>query len=442
MPLEWALSLRYLRATRSGGPISFVTWVAALGVALGVAALVVAMAVMNGYQVNLLQAMAGALPHVSVSPTLASRFKDPEAVRTFIADAVHPRAISRYGSFDTLLRKADSPASPLQAIQLRGIEPGIEAQEVGFLAFVEDGSEGWSKLAPAERMKRARDVMLALEMPIPDNKKSDADVTVSLLISKSLAGKLGVKIGDGISTLEFPKAGALTALLRPGRLVVRGLFETGILAFDEAIVLTSLNGLLHVAPEDQVDQSIGLRLADPLAAGRVADQLRDLVATRNVSMQVYSWLESNRGLFAVVQLQKVMLFLVLMLIVLIASFGMVSALVMLVTEKTREITILKALGARDRVVRRIFLLQGLLIGLGGLLAGLVLGVAICGFLAAVPLFEIPPGVYPGSDHIPVLLSVTDVLWVILGTIVIAIGATQFPAFKAMRLKIVDGLRRG
>ncbi len=435
MPLEWAVCLRYLRATRGGGAISFVTLVAALGVALGVAALVVAMAVMNGYQVNLLQAMAGALPHISVFPAADATFDDPEGLRRLIAETVRPRSIARYASLDTLLRKADAPAAPLQAITLRGIEPAIEADEVGFLAFLDDGSAGWGALPAAERLRRAAALMRGLEPAV-----GATHAPLAVLLSRTLAARLGVRVGDALSLLEFPRGGGFVPLPLSQRLTVRGLFETGILAFDEAVVLTALDGLLRIARPAQLDNSLGLRLEQPLSAGRVANELRAL--PQSGDFHVFSWIESNKSLFQVILLQKVMLFLVLMLIVLIASFGMISALVMLVTEKTREIAILKALGARERSIRGLFLLQGMLIGAGGLLAGLALGLAICWALASFPLFAIPPGVYPGSDRIPVLLAPLDVLWVVLGTVVISVGATQFPALKAARLKVVEGLRRG
>jgi lipoprotein-releasing system permease protein len=435
MPLEWAICLRYLKAARSGGPVSFVTLVAALGVALGVAALVVAMAVMNGYQVNLVRAMAGALPHVSLLPAKKSTFDDPEALKSAVQAAVHPRSIARYGSLETLLRKADASAAPMQAIALRGIEPLVEAQEAGFLAFLDDGSPGWKRYPPDERLRRAGDLLRGLIRP------PGSGAAVPVLISHTLAARLGVTVGDGLTLLEFPKGSGFVPVPHGPRLVVHALFETGILAFDEAIALTGLDWLPGLAPPDQIETSLGLRLARPLDAAQVADRLRDLVFHGD-DFHVFSWLESNKSLFQVILLQKAMLYLVLMLIVVIASFGMISALVMLVTEKTREIAILKALGARERTVRRVFLIQGILAGAGGLSAGLVLGFIICWGLASFPLFTIPPGVYPGSDRIPVLLAASDVLWIVLGTLVIAAGATQFPAFKAMRLKIVDGLRRG
>jgi lipoprotein-releasing system permease protein len=437
MPVEWAICLRYLRAARSGGPVSFVTLVAALGVALGVAALVVAMAVMNGYQVNLVRAMAGALPHVSLLPATRSAFDDPEALKAAVMAAVQPRSVARYGSLDILLRKAEASAAPMQAIALRGIEPLVEAQEPGFLSFLDDGSPAWKTYPPEERLRRAGDLLRGLNRPL-----SGAGAAVPILVSRTLAARLGVAVGDELTLLEFPKGSGFVPVPHGPPLTVHGLFETGILAFDEAIALTGLDALARLAPADQIETSLGLRLERPMDAAQVADRLRDWTPPTGETFHVFSWLESNKSLFRVIQLQKAMLYLVLMLIVVIASFGMISALVMLVTEKTREIAILKALGARERTVRRIFLLQGILAGVGGLCAGLVLGLAVCWVLASIPLFAIPPGVYPGSDRIPVLLSAPDVLWIVLGTLVIAAGATQFPAFKAMRLKIVDGLRRG
>lgn len=437
MPLEWAVCLRYLRAARSGGAVSFVTLVAALGVALGVAALVVAMACMNGYQVNLLRAMAGALPHVSLLPDTQSGFQDPQALEAEVVRAVHPRTIARYGSLDTLIRPLDAPAAPMQAVALRGIEPAIEAQESDFLAFLDDGTPAWKSYSPQERLRRAGDLMRGLTLP-----PARSGGPVPVLISRTVAARLGVGVGDRLTLLEFPTGSGFVPVPHGAALTVHGLFETGILAFDEAIALTGLDSLMRLGPADQIEISVGLRLEQPLAAAQVADRLRDLQPPKGDTFHVFSWLESNKSLFQVILLQKAMLFLVLMLIVVIASFGMISALVMLVTEKTREIAILKALGAPGRTVRRIFLLQGILIGVGGLCAGLILGLFVCWLLASLPLFTIPPGVYPGSDRIPVLVSATDVLWIVLGTVAIAAAATQFPARNAMRIKTVEGLRHG
>jgi lipoprotein-releasing system permease protein len=262
-----------------------------------------------------------------------------------------------------------------------------------------------------------------------------------MLISRLLATKLGVSLGDRVVPLAFPRANAGFSPV-PGatRLVVAGYFNTGIPAFDELIVMTDLNWVPRILPAEKPDASLGLRLRDPLSAATVAKTLRATISEQGSGMYVYSWLESNRGLFQVIQIQKVMLFLVLMLIVVIAFFGMISALVMLVTEKTKEITILKSLGMPERRLRRVFLLQGLLIGLLGTGFGVALGLLICWLLSAFPLIHIPAGVYPGSDRVPVLVSLSDVGLIIVGSMGVCLAATQFPTRKAVALKPVDGLR--
>ena len=251
MPLEWAICLRYLKAARSGGPVSFVTLVAALGVALGVAALVVAMAVMNGYQVNLVRAMAGALPHVSLLPAKSSSFDDPEALKAAVQAAVQPRSIARYGSLDTLLRRANAAAAPMQAISLRGIEPLVEAQEAGFLAFLDDGTPAWKTYPPEERLRRAGELLRGLIRPSPG-----PDAPVPILVSRTLAARLGVTVGDGLTLLEFPKGSGFVPVPHGPRLRVHALFETGILAFDESIALTGLDWLMGLAPADQIETFI------------------------------------------------------------------------------------------------------------------------------------------------------------------------------------------
>jgi lipoprotein-releasing system permease protein len=160
-----------------------------------------------------------------------------------------------------------------------------------------------------------------------------------------------------------------------------------------------------------------------------------------VSVFVYSWVEENKGLFQVIQYQKVALFLVLMLIVLLAFFGMTGALVMLVAEKMREITILVSLGARKHSILMIFVVQGLLIGIAGTGIGMGLGLTTCWILDTFPVFEIPPGVYPGSDRVPVLVSKVDVGIIGVATFFTCLAATLFPAIKASNLHPVAGLRR-
>jgi lipoprotein-releasing system permease protein len=241
----------------------------------------------------------------------------------------------------------------------------------------------------------------------------------------------------------FPREGeGFSPHPSPRRLEIAGYFSTGIVAFDELVVLMDVGQIADIFPEHEHHPALGMRLADPLQAGAAAAWLRGEMRSRDRPVFVYSWLESNRGLFRVIRVQKTMLFLVLMLIVLLAFFGMVSALVMLVAEKTREIAILKSLGVRNRSIYRIFLMQGLLVGLLGTVLGLGLGLGVCWVLDTFPVFAIPPGVYPGSDRVPVRVAALDLMWVVLATFATCLAATLFPARKAMALRPVEGLRAG
>jgi len=433
MRFEWAVSLRYFRSPRAEGAISLITWIAVLGVTLGVAALVVAMAVMNGYQANLVRAMAASLPHVSVYPAQEGGFRAEARLEALLREQVRPQSIAPFSMQQAMVKPAEGRAGMVRGVMLRGIDPDVERDIPEFLALLDDGAPGWEGLAPAERAGRARALLARLEQPAGD--------AVPVLVSRVLAEKLGVGLGRRLVPLEFPKAHeGFSPVPRPVPLEVVGHFETGIMAFDELVLLLHMRDLPRVTGSPPQERGLGLRLAEPLEAGATAALLRQLTPPGDDAFQVYSWLESNKGLFQVIRVQKVMLFLVLMLIVVIAFFGMISALIMLVSEKTREIAILKSLGARARSIRGIFVAQGLVIGAAGTALGVGLGLAVCWVLGTFPVIDIPHGVYPGSDRVPVLVAWSDVLWVIGGTMAVCLGAAIYPAQKAMALPPAEGLR--
>ncbi|MBI4082478.1 MAG: ABC transporter permease [Candidatus Lambdaproteobacteria bacterium] len=433
MRLEWAIGLRYLRSRRSEGAISLISLFATMGVALGVAALVVAMAVMNGYQTNLVRAMAGSLPHVSLFPSQGRVFKDRERVIRALGPLVAPVTVGAFALQEALVQRVGSGAAPVQGVMLRGIEPAAERQERSFLAFLDDGRADWAGLPLASRLERADALLAGLGQPA-------ADGAVAVLLSRVLARKLGVALGGVLQPLEFPRAGGFAPVPLHQRLRVVGHFESGIMAFDELVLLLHVGQLERVVGAERAEEGLGLRLQHPLAAAEAAATLRRASPIGADNFYVYSWIETNRGLFQVIRTQKVMLYLVLMLIVVIAFFGMISALILLVSEKNREIAILKSLGARDRTIRDVFILQGVLIGAVGTALGLALGLAVCWGLFTFPLIEIPPGVYPGSDRVPVRVALADLLWIVGGTMAVCGAATLYPARRATVLRPVQGLR--
>ncbi len=438
MQLYLVVGLRYLRSPRSEGAVSFITWIALLGVALGVAALLVAMAVMNGYQANLVRAMAGALPHVTLNPLRSSGITDPEALAEEVARRVDTVAISPVVMQETLVGGIGERgfSGAVQGVMVRGLDPELEGRAADFLNFLDDGGADWETAPLTEKHARARQLLVRMGKEVRPG-------VAPVLLSRLLAEKLGVKLGDPLTPMKFPESGEGFSPT-PGRtkLEVAGYFETGLTVFDELVLVTHLKFVSGVLPGKPVQPSMGIRLRDPLTAADATEKLRGIEAGGGDSYYVYSWLESNRGIFQVIRLQKVMLFIVLMLIVVIAFFGMVSALTVMVVEKTKEIAILKSIGFRERDIMRIFLLQGLAIGVAGAALGIGLGLAVTGVLDHFPLIEIPPGVYPGTDKIPVRVAWEDMLWIVGGTMVVCVTATLFPARKAGALSPAEGLRYG
>ena len=436
MRLELAISLRYLRSPRSEGAISFITWIALAGVMLGVAALVVAMAVMNGYQANLVQAMAGSLPHVAINPLKAAGIADEQKLLDSLSRRVPVVAASPFAMEETLLQAAEGHSGVIQGVMLRGIQTEQESKVSNFVTFVDDGSPGWKQLTAEERGRRVQKLLREIASREPGG-------PAPVLLSRMLAKKLGVKLGGRLTMMKFPEPGAGFSpqpVSQP--LEVVGYFETGLAVFDEFIVVTHLNFFPTLLPERKGGASLGIRLGDPLLAGQAVSVLRDESKIGEEFFYVTSWIEANRGIFQVLRLQKVMLYLVLMLIVIIAFFGMISALTMLVVEKSKEIAILKSLGMPGGSIRLMFLFQGLFIGALGTVLGVGLGLLVSYVLDTFPLIEIPPGVYPGTDRVPVLVAWQDLLWVVGGTMTVCLGATIFPARKAVALHPAEGLRYG
>lgn len=434
MRFEWAISLRYFRSPRAERSVSFITRVAIGGVTLGVAALVVALAVMNGYRVNLVRAMSGALPHVSLHALEPGVLPEGEALRGMFPENLQPVTAASFTRRETLLAGPHPGRSGVQGVLIRAIDTEVEQRVPDLLAFLDDGAPDWAALPPGQRLERARRLLLRLREP-------GADGAVPVLLSPKLATRLGAGLGERLTPLALPAEGSgFTPEPSGAMLKAIGHFTSGIASIDEFFVLMDVRLVEAVFPGQPVPWAVGVRLADALQASRAAEALREEVQRRDLPVYVFSWLENNRGLFHVIRLQRVMLFLVLMMIVGLAFFGMVSGLVMLVSEKSREITILKSLGARDAAINRIFIVQGLLVGLMGTVLGIALGLGVCWALDTFPVFSIPQGVYPGSDRVPVRVEWLDLTLVLIATTLTCLLATWFPARKASTLQPAEGLR--
>jgi lipoprotein-releasing system permease protein len=410
LPYEWQVAWRQVRGAGQGSNrfIAFISRVSMLGIALGVAALIVLLSVVNGFQVEVRDRMLGLVPHITLvqrGGVFADWQETAQAVRQHPAVLAAAPAVLAEG----LLGRGEQ----LRGVALRGIDPAVEGTV----------SPVVRALAPA--------LLQQLQAG-----------SMNVVLGQELARALGVKAGDAV-TLVRADSGGSSAAPQMTALRVAGTFSAGHFEFDNTLALlhgqdaASLFGLTGV-------NAINLQLAQALDAPTVA---RTLQAGLGFGVAVRDWTQVNRTWFESVQLQRRMLALILTLIVAVAAFNLVSTLVMTVTDKQGDIAILRTLGASPRSIMGIFVVQGLLAGLVGTAGGVLLGLAIATNLdVMVPALEralgttlLSPSVYL-IDHLPSMPLASDVVPVALVSLALSLAATLYPSWRASRLQPAQALR--
>jgi lipoprotein-releasing system permease protein len=259
-----------------------------------------------------------------------------------------------------------------------------------------------------------------------------------IIIGKELARRLGLGLGSRVNLLSHSGEKSSTGFaprIRPFR--VAGIFQTGMFEYDSTLGFVTLPAAQELLglPEGRIS-GIELTVADLDKADRVAERLQKDLGS---PFYVRHWMEMNANLFAALKLEKIGMFLVLAMVVLIASFSIVTSLVMLVMEKTRDIAILMSMGATRGMIRRIFMLQGTIIGAVGTVSGYALGITLALLLKKYQFIKLPPGVY-ALDHLPVLLDPLDIAIVGGSAMLLSFLATIYPARQAARLEPATALR--
>jgi lipoprotein-releasing system permease protein len=409
-PFEWQVGWRYLRAGRGGRSnrfISFISGVSMLGIALGVAALIVVLSVVNGFQREVRARMLDVIPHVQVDASAAGidwRTLAQQAQRLDGVAAVAPVVIVR-----ALLGRGET----LRGVMLRGVSPADEPRVVPLAEHLREGP--LKALQPG-----ARQIVLGAE----------------------LARELHVKAGDAVVVVSGAGAGE-TALPRHHGFTVAGVFDSGHHEYDSTLALLHIDEALQLANLPQAE-AISVRLQDAQQAPQWARALAQRLDPR---VAVYDWTRANRIWFAAVAQQKRMLGLILALIIAVAAFNLVATLVMTVTDKRADIAILRTLGASPRSVMAIFVVQGALAGLTGTLAGVLLGLTIAlNIETIVPAIErllgtqlLPGNVYLISQ-MPSDPQMGDIVPVALVSIGLALLATLYPSWRASRVDPAQALR--
>ncbi len=427
MRYETFIGKRYLFSPRQDRSISVITWISIGGVALGVVALIVSTSVMNGFRTNLRNAVTGSLPHITI-------FAWDDAMVNYSGlqkrlDA-HPEVngVAPYIFKQALLTGRKKPKGAL----LRGIDPQQEANVTRIASYLRDEVYGFT---PSPKDQELISTRLLERLSHPEARKKR--LKDGIILGAKLARQLEAEVGGSVKLVSSEqRLTPIGDVPRIKKLEVIGIFESGISGYDEVLAFIDYRLLQKIYRMQNKITGLGVRIGDPENAPDIADELADL----SEDYIVGNWADENKSIFQVMKIEKIGLFLILSLIIVVAAFNIISSLIMLVLEKSREIAILKALGAKDSGIRRIFFFQGLVIGSLGTLGGVLVGLAICWILMSFDIIDIPPGVYPGGNRIPVLIDWFDVALATVASFTICILVTLYPASKASRLNPVDPLR--
>jgi lipoprotein-releasing system permease protein len=414
IPYELILGWRYTRAgraTRRNGFISFISGVSMLGIALGVAALIIVLSVMNGFQKEVRDRMLSVVSHIEIYAPYGAAL--PDLARTLAETRANPQVIGAapFIAAQALLARGED----MKGTIVRGIDPALEPQVTDLAGNLK--SSVLTRLIPGEF-----GVVLGIE----------------------LARSLGVVEGDKV-TLVAPSGQVTPAGVVPRlkQMTVVGTFDSGHYEYDSALVLMHVEDAARIFRLEG-PSGVRLKLQDLNQARAVAAELSK---TLTGDLLIRDWTRQNRTWFAAVQLEKRMMFIILTLIVAVAAFNLVSTLVMTVTDKRADIAILRTLGASPQSIMGIFVVQGAMVGVIGTLAGLVLGLGVAFNIdVLVPALEhflgatfLPKDVYLISS-MPSDPQQSDILPVALISLVLAFVATLYPSWRASRVNPAEALR--
>ncbi|WP_311223811.1 MULTISPECIES: lipoprotein-releasing ABC transporter permease subunit [unclassified Acidovorax] len=413
IPYELALGWRYTRAgraTRRNGFISFISGVSMLGIALGVAALIIVLSVMNGFQKEVRDRMLSVVSHIEIFAPQGAAM--PDMPRTLAEARANPNVVGAapFVASQALLARGEDMKGTL----VRGIDPAREGEVTELAA------------SNAEAIK----ALVAGEFRV--------------VLGSELARALGVRVGDAVTLIapggQVTPAGVVPRLKQ---MTVAGTFNSGHYEYDSALVL------LHHEDAERIFRlegptGIRLKLKDLHAAPDVAQQLAHSLSG---DLLIRDWTQQNRTWFAAVQLEKRMMFIILTLIVAVAAFNLVSTLVMTVTDKRADIAILRTLGASPGSIMGIFVVQGAMVGVIGTLSGLLLGLGIAFNIdVIVPAIEsalhanfLPKDIYLISK-MPSEPQSSDIVPIGVISLILAFIATLYPSWRASRVNPAEALR--
>ncbi|MFO7601676.1 MAG: lipoprotein-releasing ABC transporter permease subunit [Candidatus Desulfacyla sp.] len=403
---ELFLGIKYLKAKRKQRFISVITIISILGVMVGVMALIVVLSVMNGFRADLMSKILGVNSHVLVL-NLGGPFSDYRQVEQDVAREEGVVAVTPFIFTQVMLNNAGNVSGAV----LRGIDPDSAGAVIGFKDMIKNGS--LSSLA------------------------GNADDFPAIIIGSELAKRIGAHAGSVVTVIS--PEGKLTPLGRTPntqRFKVSAIFDSGMYEYDASMIYISLTEAQNFLALGDKVTGIEVRVKDVYQADRIGKVIQERLG---YPFWTKDWKVMNRSLFSALKLEKLTMFIILTMIVLVGALNIISTLVMVVMEKTRDVAILRAMGASAKSIMSIFMFQGLLVGVVGTIAGLVCGLGICQLLAKYQFINLPSDVYYISK-LPVQVEAADVSFVAGAAVVISFLATLYPSWYASRLNPVESFR--
>jgi lipoprotein-releasing system permease protein len=404
MNYELFIAKRYLTAKRKQAFISAITFISMLGVTIGVMALVIAIALITGFQRDVQDKIIGSTSHIMVSDISREGLKD---YRQLISKIENVKGVLSATPvvFETVLLAG--PAANRGAV-LKGIDFDAEKKYSSWIKKLEEGS------IPAAGAKRE-----------------------GILLGREIAASIGVSTGQAVTVIAQPSSLSPLGLLpRPKRFVVAGIFKTGLYEFDSTTALIRLEQAQKIFGFEDRISYINIRIEKIFQAPKIGKMIERIIPPLTY---VETWMELNKSLFSALKLEKNIMFLTIALIVFVAALNIIATLILMVMEKTRDIGILMALGATSKNIKKIFFLQGAMIGIIGTAAGVVLGLSWCWLANTFKLIKIPEDIYQ-IPSVPFHIQPLDLILIIGVTLLITFLSTLFPSHRAAKVDPVIALK--
>lgn len=403
MSYEFFIASRYLKAKRRQAFVSVITLISTLGVAIGVMALVIALALITGFQEDVQDKILGATSHIMVSDLSGEGLAGYEELIDKVRGVKGVRVVSPI-IYDMVLISGPYKS---KGGMLKGVDFELDKKSYSWLENLDQG-----------------------ELPTDSPQEG-------ILLGRDLAFSTGANIGDVVIVLtSSSRLSPLGPIPKQKKFVVTGIFSTGLYEFDSATALISLRSAQRFFNLEGRINHLQLKIADIFRAPQVAEELRHVLPP---TTYVTTWMELNRSLFSALKLEKNIMFLTITLIVIVAALNIIATLILMVMEKTRDIGILLAIGSTSRSVRKIFFLQGAMIGVIGTSAGVVLGLLCCWLANTFKLIKVPVDIYQ-ITYVPFHIKPTDLLIIIGVSLSISLLSTLFPSHRASKVDPVVALK--